>query len=614
MLHLYEKNNANAPRLRTDSLFVDFGTRYDLKGKTDEMPRLVESVQLKDVALWRRLIQLFRGNPDDCDRGWRGEYFGKLMRSGCFVWAYTRDEELYRVLTDAVEDMLTTQDDLGRFSTYSVEKEFDGWDLWGRKYVMLGFQYYMEICRDTALRERLVTAMVAHADYILEHIGEGEGKKNILEASRHFQGLNSSTILEPIVRLYTITGYDRYLQFARYIVENGGIARGNLIELALENTKLPSEYPVTKAYEMMSFFEGVLEYYRVTGEEKYRRAVENFAKAVAENELSIIGCAGCSHEFFDNSDKTQTDATRMMVMQETCVTVTWMKLCFQLLCLTGASKYADLIECSAYNALYGAVNTMRSTKNNGFPFDSYSPLLPNKRARASSGVKPVGDGYVYGCCVSIGGCGLGLVPKATCLTRKDGIALSLYADGEITTNLPNGNEVKLVISGGYPVNGEITIAVEGTEAEAFVLALRIPRWSEQVGLEVNGEPISAVPGTYAEISRVWKPGDKVLLKLDMRIKPRNQDALVSFTRGPLVLARDARFGEDIFDWADVTLNEDGSVQVEETHTATFPVQIERRLVQSGGYPVTLVDYASAGKTWDYDSMTTVWVSTTIPVF
>ena len=44
-------------------------------------------------------------------------------------------------------------------------------------------------------------------------------------------------------------------------------------------------------------------------------------------------------------------------MQETCVTVTWIKLCYQLLRITGDSVYADEIEKSVYNALYGAVNT-----------------------------------------------------------------------------------------------------------------------------------------------------------------------------------------------------------------------------------------------------------------
>ena len=41
---LYEKNDANAPRLGTDKLFVDFGSRYALQGETDRF-RLMSAVQ-----------------------------------------------------------------------------------------------------------------------------------------------------------------------------------------------------------------------------------------------------------------------------------------------------------------------------------------------------------------------------------------------------------------------------------------------------------------------------------------------------------------------------------------------------------------------------------------
>ena len=58
----------------------------------------------------------------------------------------------------------------------------------------------------------------------------------------------------------------------------------------------PYQYPVTKAYEMMSCFEGLLEYYRETGIEKYKQAVINFADMVLESDFTIIGSCGCTHE------------------------------------------------------------------------------------------------------------------------------------------------------------------------------------------------------------------------------------------------------------------------------------------------------------------------------
>ena len=65
------------------------------RGIADHMIRLVEREQLKDRALWKLVTKQFQGTPDDADRGWRGEYWGKLMRGACMTWQYTGDGELY---------------------------------------------------------------------------------------------------------------------------------------------------------------------------------------------------------------------------------------------------------------------------------------------------------------------------------------------------------------------------------------------------------------------------------------------------------------------------------------------------------------------------------------
>ena len=43
------------------------------------------------------------------------------------------------------------------------------------------------------------------------------------------------------------------------------------------------------------------------------------------SDITVIGCAGCT--LFDHSAVRQLDAAEKGVMQETCVTVMWMKLC-----------------------------------------------------------------------------------------------------------------------------------------------------------------------------------------------------------------------------------------------------------------------------------------------
>ncbi len=129
-----------------DKAYAPLSGDYRFEGRLDEAIRHIIAHQIKP-APWKAFVQQYRTMPDGENLGWRGEFWGKLMRGACLVYEYTRDEDLYTLLTETVEDMLTTQQDSGRFSTYSVDKEFYGWDMWCRKYVMLGMEYYGDICR-----------------------------------------------------------------------------------------------------------------------------------------------------------------------------------------------------------------------------------------------------------------------------------------------------------------------------------------------------------------------------------------------------------------------------------------------------------------------------------
>ena len=582
----------------------------------------IEREQLMDPALWALFVEQFRiGNVDDWDLGWRSEYWGKMMRGACFTYAYTQNEALYKVLEDTVRDILTTQDAYGRITSYSFFKEFHGWDVWGRKYVLLGMQYFLEICRDNNLADEVIASMKRQADYLIAKIGNGEvGKFPITNASEWWEGLNASSILEPIVRLYNLTGEQRYLDFAKGIIDAGGLRSYNIFEAAQEGKQYPYEYPVTKAYEMISNFEGILEYYRVTGEEKYKTMVTNFARLVIDSDITVIGCAGTTHELFDHSKVRQFDPKFDGIMQETCVTVTWMKFCWQLLCLTGDPAYADQMEISIYNALIGAINVNKHVcKNQIFNFDSYSPLLNDVRGRAVGGHKDIiKNRFWWGCCVAIGAAGTGLIAMTANMQAKNGAVVNFYMPGEYTQALADGKTVKLTMDTEYPVGDTAKIKVCTDADNAFALSLRIPAWSKQTSVTVNGEAIDAAAGTYCVIERAWKCGDEITVKFDMRtqiiyaadIDP-NADAEsichLALQRGPVMLARDSQLGEDVTSAVTVVDN-GGYAEVEAVAVDAIPVKQAYRVKTTDGY-ITVVDYPSAGQNWDPAMPITIWITT-----
>ena len=164
-------------------------------GVADAHARFIIEKQLKDRVSWEKFVQVFAERPDNCDWGWRGEYYGKMMRGACLSYRYAPDEELYEILYKTVSGLLDTQDELGRIASYPVSHEFGGWDIWARKYVLVGSLYFYSICRDEAFRARILDCMEKHVDYLIAHIGAEDGKMSILDTSAAWAGLNSSTIL-----------------------------------------------------------------------------------------------------------------------------------------------------------------------------------------------------------------------------------------------------------------------------------------------------------------------------------------------------------------------------------------------------------------------------------
>jgi len=628
----------NKIQSETVNVFVqEKENKFHYNGIIDESIRYIERVQLLNPELWNRFVNQYRTEADS-DFGWRGEYWGKMMRGAAFVYSYTQNKDLYDILYKTVDDMIDSADCLGRISTYPVSIEFDGWDLWSRKYVLLGMQYFMEICDDDAFNERIIESMQKQVDYIISKIGPStEGKKPITSASNAWGGINSSSILEPIMKLYNITKEKRYFDFASHIVNEGGTDSSNIFDLAYENKLYPYQYPITKAYEITSCFEGLLEYYKITGNEKYRISVVNFADRILESDFTIIGGSGCAGECLDNSTVSQANSKNHDVMQETCVTVTMMKFFYNLNCFTGDSKYADAFERSLYNAFLGSINTENSIgklddmamQNHSevmiepLPFDSYSPLTAGVRGMGTGGMRVMSDNHYYGCCACIGAAGNGLIPKMSLLSSKDGLVINLYINGKVFTKTQTGNNVTIDIQTEYPVNGDINIKIEPQYEEEFEILLRNPFWSKTTIVSVDGVNNSVNDG-YIHIKKLWRKNDIIELKLDMRTEAIYPEAFsedyegehdeknhIALRRGPLVLAQENRLGYNVDEPVSIVVNDDGYVDVEMPIEDIAPYKhiIEVCVPLSDGRRMTVTDYSSAGKLWTEESKMAAWIFT-----
>jgi DUF1680 family protein len=323
---------------------------------------------------------------------------------------------------------------------------------------------------------------------------------------------------------------------------------------------------------------------------------------VAEEDLTLIGCSGCFHEQFDNSAKKQTEYASW-IMQETCVSVTWMRLLSRLHLLTGEATYAELLEKTAYNAMFGSVNDhmLKSVNEQGkilpipLPFDSYSPLYNNVRGRGVGGLQYFADDTYYGCCACIGAAGIGLFPLSAALGTEGGLVLDQYMTGTVTKG-----GLTLTVNSAYPAFGRISIGVSGEGA----LTLRIPTFAKNAAIRKNTEEIRPL-GDYHTLS--VSDGDTVTLTFDMEVVEHRLNGRTAFTWGPLVLAR----AQSLEEGADLSLpktarRQNGNATVMRDKDGDGETVRFRLFTEEGEIP--LVNYSALGKRWDEEgNRMTVWM-------
>ena len=551
------------------------------------------------------LVEPFRKRSEtNC---WSSEFWGKWFLSAVSAQRYTQDAKALAAVGQSARSLMAAQSSDGYIGTYAPENHLKTWDVWGRKYTLLGLLAYHDLTGD---RAALVSARRL-ADHLLTEVGPGHAS---IVKNGAYRGMASSSILEPMVLLYDRTGDARYLDFAKYIVAQWETPDGpRLISKALEGVPVAERFPPPakwftwengqKAYEMMSCYEGLLELYRVTGTPEYLTAVVKTYENIRDTEINVAG-SGASMECWYGGAAKQTAQARHMM--ETCVTMTWMKLGQNLLRLTGDPRIADDLERSAYNAL------LASMLPDGSSFAKYSPLSGHRalgEIQCDSGLN---------CCTANGPRGLMLLPETAVMTTTDGVVVNLYGPSTGTATLPGGGRVAIQQETDYPVSGTISLRPVPDRPRAFALRLRIPAWSARTTVTVNGTPVADVkPGEYTRIERTWRAGDEVRLELDVRARlvraPGAGDQHVAVVRGPVVLARDSRLGGGSVDEvASVRADAEGHVALEPLATRpdgvwmAFRTPFEQGIHDSKG-ELVLTDYSSAGNAWNEASRFRVWM-------
>ena len=438
---------------------------------------------------------------------WRAEFWGKHTLAAAPLAAMTGDAAFRANVAAGVERVIASQLPDGYIGSYR-DRCGEGWDVWGIKYTLLGLLSWHEATGDA----RSLEAARRLADFLISEVGPG-GRRRLVSTG-NYNGLASASVLEPVVRLARVTSDARYAEFAREIVRQVGWDPDGpqLVAKALDGTPVArrtawrgTKMNGTKAYEMMSCLQGLADWWEFDGrrDSDVFKAVVRTGVDILENEINVIGSgAAMEHWFFGRVNQQR----RFRWMNETCVTVTWMRLAAKLFEMTHESRWADALEQSFFNAWLGAI-AADATR-----FDSYPPL------NGERGEFNRQCGTDTNCCNENGPRGIFPYRETAVVDCGDDVYINFFLAGEFG---PPARRFR--IESDWPNSGRVSVVYLGDKA-TFALRRRIPAW-------INPK------GGYETVRRDWKPGDAV--EFDIPLEPRAEflhDAAVVL-RGPVVFTR-----------------------------------------------------------------------------
>lgn len=346
-----------------------------------------------------------------------------------------------------------------------------------------------------------------------------------------------------LVKLYRITGDERWLKLARIFLEArgpGGPAYNQRHLRVVEQTEA-----VGHAVRANYMYAGMADVAALTGDARYFAAIEKIWANVVEKKIYLTGGVGALKEgeaYGANYELPQDG------YNETCAAIALVNWNHRMFLMTGDARYMDVAERSLFNGVISGVSL------SGDRFFYTNPCVYDGEKKNNYG--HAGRVPWFGCAC----CPPNLMRTLAALTgyfyavKDDTIYVNLYAQskGEATVA---GTKVALAQATDYPWNGEVRLTVSPDEPKRFTVRVRIPAWAQGRPLpsdlygydtaapaawvvRVAGRPVEAVlEDGYAAITREWRAGDVVEISLPLVVRAVHGNEQIAATRGRVAFER-----------------------------------------------------------------------------
>ena len=350
-----------------------------------------------------------------------------------------------------------------------------------------------------------------------------------------YQGRPSEwyTLGENLFRAYQLTGNPKFKSFAETWLYPAYWNK-------FADTAAPSDAYGGHAYSHVNTFSSAAMAYAVSGDPSYLRIIKNAYDYHQNTQCYATGGYG-PNEAIAKPDGGLGRALefRSDCFETPCGSWAAIKLSRYLQQFTGEARYGDWIERLLYNGIGAALPITTGGKN--YYYSDY---------RLSGGMR-VYNWENFTCCS--GTYIQDVVDYHNQIYYKDAKSLyvNLFVPSEVVWSRPDG-DVKLVQETRYPEAETSALTLDMKQKTSFALKFRVPGWSRNVGVKVNGAPadVGCIPGTWAVLDRAWSPGDRVEVRIPLRFRMEAVDKAhpnwIAVVRGPIVFVQDNTHSNPLF--------------------------------------------------------------------
>ncbi len=350
-----------------------------------------------------------------------------------------------------------------------------------------------------------------------------------------------------LVRLYKVTGDKKYLDMAKFFLDERGNAKGH--KLLGENLQddipiLSQTKAVGHAVRAGYLYCGIADVAALTNDKAYIQTIDRIWSNVVGAKLYLTGGVGSTRRgeaFGENYELPNESA-----YNETCAAIANAMWNYRMFLLHGQSKYIDVLERILYNGFLSGVSL------EGDKFFYPNPL----ECKGSYQRKPW---FSTACCPSNDARFFPSIPGYIYAMKESDLYVNLFIGSSVSFRIKE-IEANLKQETNYPWDGKIKLTFYSPKEMNFKLCVRIPGWTmnqavpsdlytfsdnksiTHVSIKVNNKKVkyNTIEG-YAIIERVWRNSDEVVIDIPMEVRRVAANEKVeadrgyeAYQRGPIV--------------------------------------------------------------------------------